>query len=106
MAVSSQPSAFSLQQASAWLNAEATAEVRLEDEVREALRDALDIPDLDDLLARAVEVRRAALVAERQAMRARLEAQENAQALAWLHGIDDLAPGMFDVLTVTVLFPA
>ncbi len=103
---SEQPSAFSLQQASAWLNAEATAETRLENEVKEALRDALDIPDLNKVLMQAVEARRAALVAERQAMRARLEAQENAQALACLHGIDDLAPGMFDVLTVTVLFPA
>jgi hypothetical protein len=36
-------------------------------------------------------------------MRQRLEAQE---AAAWLRGIDDLAPGTFDLLTVTVLFPA
>jgi hypothetical protein len=103
---SDQPSAFSLQQALAWLNAEATAETRLEDEVKEALRDALDIPDLNKLLMQGVEARRTVLVAERQAMRAQLEAQESAQATAWLRGIDDLAPGTFDLLTVTVLFPA
>ncbi len=103
---SDQPSAFSFQQATAWLEARATDEIRLEEEVKEALRDALDIPNLNKLLMQAVEARRTVLVAERQAMRARLEAQENAQALAWLRGIDDLAPGMFDVLTVTVLFPA
>ncbi len=103
---SDQLSAFSRQQALAWLNAQATAEIRLEDEVKETLQDALNIPDLNKALMQAVEARRAALVAERQAMRERLEARGSAHTLVWLQGIDDLAPGMFDLLTVTVLFPA
>ncbi|HNT74638.1 MAG TPA: hypothetical protein PKH77_06440, partial [Anaerolineae bacterium] len=74
--------------------------------VQEALQDALAIPGLDAILQQAVAARRAELVVERQALRARLEAQEHAAAATWLHGIDDLAPGMADTLTVTVLFPA
>jgi hypothetical protein len=31
---------------------------------------------------------------------------KKAQAAEWLEGIDDLAPGSFDLLTVAVLFPA
>ena len=80
-----------------------TSQTRTEAEVREALHDALTLERLDALLTQAVETRRAELVAERAALRERLAAQE---ATAWLHGLDRLAPGTFDLLTVTVLFPA
>ena len=80
-----------------------TSQTRTEAEVREALHDALTLEGLDALLTQAVETRRAELVAERAALRERLAAQE---ATAWLHGLDRLAPGTFDLLTVTVLFPA
>lgn len=82
---------------------EASPQTRTEAEVQEALHDALALEGLDALLAQAVDARRAELAAERTAMRKRLEAQE---AVAWLHGADQIAPGTFDLLTVTVLFPA
>jgi hypothetical protein len=53
-----------------------------------------------------VEARRRELVAERERMREQMEQQEGSQPGEWLEGIDDLAPGSFDLLTVTVLFPA
>jgi len=56
---SDRPSAFSHQQTVAWLETSATAEIRLEDDVKEALRDALDIPDVNKVLMHAVEARRA-----------------------------------------------
>jgi hypothetical protein len=39
-------------------------------------------------------------------MKRQMEQRERAQPAEWLEGIDDLAPGSFDLLTVTVLFPA
>ena len=35
-----------------------------------------------------------------------MQAVEGAQPADWLQGIDSLAPGSFDLLTVMVLFPA
>jgi hypothetical protein len=35
-----------------------------------------------------------------------METHKTSQPAEWLDGIDDLAPGSFDLLTVTVLFPA
>ena len=66
---------------------------------------ALAIDALDSILASAVESRRHQLVAERQSMRRQMEQQEGAPAAEWLQGIDDLAPGSFDLLTVTIYFP-
>jgi hypothetical protein len=91
-----------------------SAETRIEAEVRESLADALAIEGLDALLEGAVEARRQELVAERRNMRQsfdqaqdrQMEQREGAQAAEWLRGIDDLSPGSFDLLTVTVLFPA
>jgi hypothetical protein len=74
--------------------------------VQEALADALAMEGLDTLLEDAVEARRRELVAERARMREQMQAVEGAQPAEWLQGIDDLAPGSFDLLTVTVLFPA
>jgi len=59
---------------------------------------------LETLLAGAVEKRRQELVAERQRMQRPV--RSSSQPAEWLKGIDDLAPGSFDLLTVTVLFPA
>jgi hypothetical protein len=83
---------------------------RTEAEVREALDDALGIPELERLLEDTVEERRQELVAERERMRRRalrkqMEQQKGSQPAEWLEGIDDLAPGSLDLLTVTVLFP-
>jgi len=88
------------------LHAMPSPETRTEAEVQEALADALAIERLEPLLEDAVEARRQALVAERQRMRQQMEQQGGTQAAEWLQGIDDLSPGNFDLLTVTILFPA
>jgi len=61
---------------------------------------------LERLLDDAVEARRQELVAERYSMRRQMEEREGTQTAEWMRGIDDLSPGSFDLLTVTVLFPA
>lgn len=53
-----------------------------------------------------MEAQRQELVAERRSMRRQMEQRGDAQAAEWLRGIDDLSPGSFDLLTVTVLYPA
>jgi hypothetical protein len=82
-----------------------SAQTRTRDEVREILAEALAISGLNHLLADAVEDRRAALVAERRTMAAQMRANAQGQPVTWLEGIDDLARGTFDLLTVTVLVP-
>jgi hypothetical protein len=79
---------------------------RTEEEVRETLADALAIDGLDALLAGAVEGRRRELVAERRRMREQMEARAIGHVAGWLRGIDDISPGSFDLLTVSVLYPA
>jgi hypothetical protein len=78
-------------------------QTRTEREVRAVLRDTFDILDLGNLLEGAVEERRQELVAERRRMQR--PDRRSSQPAEWLTGIDDLAPGSFDLLTVTVLFP-
>jgi hypothetical protein len=91
------------------LEPEPSGQTRTEGEVREALEDTLGIPELDGLLEGAVEERREELVAERERMQRPVRSarpdRSSSQPAEWLEGIDDLAPGSFDVLTVTVLFP-
>ena len=82
-----------------------TSETRTEAEVRDALADALAIEDLEELLEQAVERRRQELVAERRSMREQMEKRSDTQAAGWLWGIDNLSPGSFDLLTLTVLWP-
>jgi hypothetical protein len=93
------------------LNPAASQQTFTEGEVQEALEDALGIPELDGLLEHAVEERRQELVTERKRMRRRalrkkVEEQKGSQPAEWLEGIDDLAPGSFDLLTATILIPA
>jgi hypothetical protein len=82
---------------------------RTESEVREPLRDALGMPGLDGLLEGAAEARRQELVAEREKIQRPVRSgrpdRSSSQPAGWLEGIDDLAPGSFDLLTVTLLFP-
>jgi hypothetical protein len=82
-----------------------TSETRTEAEVRETLADALAIEGLEELLDEAVERRRQELAAERRGMREQMEGRADAQTAEWLQGIDDLSPGSFDLLTVTIYFP-
>jgi len=80
-------------------------ETRTEAEVREALADALGMEGLERLLSDAVENRRRALVAERRRMRQQMEEREGTRSAEWVKGIDQLSPGSFDVLGVTLLWP-
>ncbi|MFW6115918.1 MAG: helicase-related protein, partial [Chloroflexota bacterium] len=88
------------------LDPQRSGQTRTEGEVAEVLRDALDMPELESLLEGAVETRREELVAERSRMRDQMEGREGSQPGEWLEGIDELAPGSYDLLTVTALFPA
>jgi hypothetical protein len=73
---------------------------------KETLADALAIEGLERLLAEAVEHRRQQLVAERRNMREQMEGCEGMQTAEWLQVIDDLSRGSFDMLTMTVYYPA
>ncbi|MEW5956541.1 MAG: helicase-related protein [Chloroflexota bacterium] len=83
-----------------------SAQARTELEVQEALDDTLGGDQLPAPFSLAVEARRQELVAERQAMLARLQTRPGAREAEWLQGLADLSPGTFHVLTVTILFPA
>ena len=93
------------QRAARLVDARPSSQTRTEAEVREALADALAIEGLDELLEDVVKTRRWDLVAERERMREQMEQQKGSQPADWLEGINDLSPGSFDMLTVTVLFP-
>jgi superfamily II DNA or RNA helicase len=80
--------------------------VRTEAEVRDSLADALAVAGLEGALQAAVEERRQALVAERREMKEQLVQREGEGAAGWLEGIDDLSPGSFDMLTITIYYPA
>jgi hypothetical protein len=100
-----QHTSFTGEEARRLLEVQPSAETRTGSEVRELLADALSIQGLERLLEDAVEARRRELVAERCNMRQQMEHREGAQAAEWLHGIDDLSPGSFDLVAVTVLWP-
>jgi ERCC4-related helicase len=101
-----EPEAIGQKRAEQLAQAQPSEQTRTEGEVQEALSEALAIEELDGLLEDAVEARRRELVTERERMREQMEQQEGSQPGEWLEGIDDLAPRSFDLLTVTVLFPA
>jgi ERCC4-related helicase len=89
---------------------EPSSQTRTTGEVQEVLADALSVGGLGRLLEEAVEARRLKLVTERERMqrstlRRQMSHREGAQPAEWLAGIADLAPGSFDLLTVTILYP-
>ncbi len=88
------------------LRSQLSAQTRTQMEVQENLEDALAIENLAGVFTQTVEARRSELVAERQAMLVRLQERPGAHEAEWLHGLDDLSPGTYDVLTVTIVFPA
>jgi hypothetical protein len=103
------------------LRATPAAETRTELEVKETLADALGIELLERLFGDAAEARRLELVAERRTIERpfaraplafprdrqdrQMEGREGAQAAEWLEGIDDLARGSFDLLTLSLYHP-
>ena len=87
------------------LTAAPSAAMRTEAEVREILSETLAIEVLDNTLERSVEARRRELVAERRAMQRSIDRRQGGRVAEWLEGIDDLSPGSFDVLAITVMYP-
>jgi ERCC4-related helicase len=100
-----EPAAISGDAAGRLADLEPSPQTRTTGEVQEALTDALSITGLESRLEEAVEARRLKLVAERERMQAQMAHREDAQPAEWLAGIADLAPGSFDLLTVTILYP-
>jgi hypothetical protein len=96
---------FSAGEAQRLLQPQLSAQTRTHLEVQEGLEDTLAVEQLPTCFNQAVEAHRQALVTERQAMLARLHTRPGAREAEWLQGLDDLSPGTFDVLTVTILFP-
>jgi hypothetical protein len=68
----------------------------LSDEIRETVEDFFDIHScLDETLEAAVS--------ERREMQQQLAERPGDQATQWIEDIDEIAPGSFDVLTVTYI---
>jgi len=100
-----QHTSFTGEEARRLLEVQSSAETRTGSEVQEVLTDALGMRGLERLLNDAVEARRRELIAERCSMRQQMEQREGTRTAEWLQGIDDLLPGSFDLLTVTVYYP-
>jgi hypothetical protein len=84
-----------------------SAQIRTDDEVRDTLDDFYELhPDLEETLADAVADRRQQLIEERRSMQEQLAERPGNQATRWIQGIDQIAEGSFDVLTMTVHYPA
>ncbi len=103
---SQEPGALSAEQTEKLLTASPAPGRKPDAEVSEDLTEALRRPNLHNLLQQAVEARRLALVADRQAMLARDASQEGAAQRRWLQGIDQLETASYDVLTATIFYPA
>ena len=89
------------------LDADPSAQTRTDAEVRETLDDLSDFrPDIDTTLREAVDARRTEIIDERRSMQEELAESDKQQATAWTEGIADLAEGSFDVLAMTVYYPA
>jgi hypothetical protein len=87
------------------LEADGTPQTRTDDEVRETLADLSDFrSDIDEVLEEAVRQRRARLVEERKQMKSELGRGDEARA--WTEGLADITEGSFDVLAMTVYYPA
>jgi small-conductance mechanosensitive channel len=89
------------------LDPDPSAQTRTDEEVRETIDDLFDLrPNLNDTLRAAVDTRRQEIIAERRSMQSELAESEGHQTTAWTEGIADIAEGSFDVLAMTVYYPA
>lgn len=90
-----------------WLQrSDPTPQTRTDDEVRETIENFFAFREnAEHRLGNAVEARRRELVKQRQRMRKELAERGDGQA-AWARGITDIGEGSFDVLTMTVYYPA
>jgi hypothetical protein len=77
-----------------------------DEEVRGTIDDLFEIHgDISGHLRESVDERRAEIMEERRSIQEEL-AEEEAQATAWTEGIADIAEGSYDVLAMTVYYPA
>jgi hypothetical protein len=89
------------------LNAEPTPQRRADEEVQETIEDLFTFREnVEETLRQAVDVRRTELIEERRQMREELASAGDGQATTWAEGIDEVAEGSFDVLAMTVYYPA
>jgi hypothetical protein len=88
------------------LEADPAPQTRTTGEVRGTLADLFDLRGgVDAALQAAVDERRRALIEERTSMQEEL-AEQGAEATAWTEGIANISAGSFDVLAMTVYYPA
>jgi SNF2 family DNA or RNA helicase len=91
----------------ALLKAEAAPQTRTDAEVRETIEDLFSFREnLQEALREKVDRRRSEIAEERRQMQEELAGQGDGQATDWTEGIDAVAEGSFDVLTMTVYYPA
>ena len=89
------------------IDSDPAPQTRLDREVQEVLDDFDSLhPEADTYFDAALERRRQALTEERASMQDELSNDSGAPATAWAEGITDIAQGHFDVLALTVYFPA
>ncbi len=94
-------------QTEALLEAEATPQTRTDAEVRETIEDLFGFrEDLQESLRGAVAERRTEIAEQRERIREELSSRGDRQPTEWAEGIDEVAEGSFDVLTMTAYYPA
>jgi superfamily II DNA or RNA helicase len=88
------------------IDADPSPQTRTDEEVRRTIDDLFEEhEDNSDHLREAVDERRTEVVEERRSIQEEL-AEEETQATAWTEGIADIAEGSYDVLAMTVYYPA
>jgi hypothetical protein len=108
-------------QAEALLNAKLSPQTRTTDEVCKTLADLLERNDLEPIIARAVDERKAEIVAERREWLRAMgtdgeepmgldtaptsETPQASQLPEWLKGVDQLEVASTDLLTITLFYP-
>jgi uncharacterized protein with von Willebrand factor type A (vWA) domain len=82
-------------------------QTRSDAEVREAIDDLFEAHEtLQETLRKRVSQRRAQIAEERQQIREELSSRGDGQPTEWAEDIDQVAKGSFDVLAMTIYFPA
>jgi superfamily II DNA or RNA helicase len=95
------------EQTQALVEADPTAQTRTDAEVQDTIEDLFDFrEDLQDTLRETVRRRRKEIAEERQQIRQELSERGENQPTEWAEGIDEVAEGSFDVLTMTIFYPA
>lgn len=95
------------EEARSLLQADPAPHTRTDSEVQETIADLYDLrPDVEEVLEATVTQRRETLIQERQAMQESIDVGCDGQTPQWVRDSERIAPGSFDVLTMTVVYPA